>query len=91
MGLISVSPILPLETNLKGIYMPIYEYKCTCGATFETLQGFDEPKLKKCNKDIHECSEEGELTRLISKPTLLKLGHLSDKKLREDLGDNIDS
>ena len=61
--------------------MPIYEYKCTCGARFETLQGFDEPKLKKCNKDIHECSEEGELTRLISKPTLLKLGHLSDKKL----------
>ena len=50
MGLISVSPILTLKSNLKGIYMPIYEYKCTCGATFETLQGFDEPKLKNAIK-----------------------------------------
>lgn len=71
--------------------MPIYEYKCSCGTRFETLQGFNDKKLVKCNKNIHDCDENGTLTRLISKPTLLKLGHLSDKKLREDLGDNIDS
>tara|TARA_R100000664_G_scaffold30332_1_gene42779 strand:- start:43 stop:258 length:216 start_codon:yes stop_codon:yes gene_type:complete len=71
--------------------MPIYEYKCSCGERFEILQGFDDPKLKKCDKEIHDCKEDGQLTRLISKPTLLKLGHLSDAKLREDLGDNIDS
>jgi hypothetical protein len=33
--------------------------------------------------------KKGKVQRLISKPTLLKLGHLSDKKLRADLGDNI--
>tara|TARA_R100000655_G_scaffold109013_2_gene162358 strand:+ start:1198 stop:1413 length:216 start_codon:yes stop_codon:yes gene_type:complete len=71
--------------------MPIYEYICSCGARFETLQGFNEPKLEKCNKKINDCCEGGKLTRLISRPTLLKLGHLSDNKLREELGDNIDS
>ena len=53
--------------------MPIYEYKCSCGAQFETLQGFDDKKLVKCNKNVHDCDENGTLTRLISKPTLLKL------------------
>jgi|TARA_R100000734_G_C3267192_1_gene64117 putative FmdB family regulatory protein len=74
--------------------MPIYEYLCECGQNFQIKQNFDDPKLKAC-KDIGSefsfCDKDGKVQRLISKPTLLKMGHLSDKKLREDLGDNIDS
>ena len=74
--------------------MPIYEYLCECGQNFQIKQNFDDPKLKEC-KDIGSefnfCDKDGKVQRLISKPTLLKMGHLSDKKLREDLGDNIDS
>ena len=54
----------------------------------------DDPKFKECKEigpEFHFCDTDGKVQRLISKPTLLKMGHLSDKKLREDLGDNIDS
>ena len=70
--------------------MPVYEYLCECGKKFQTIQSFHEPKLKTCTisgEDGKPCN--GKVQRLISKPTLLKLGHLSDKKLRADLGDNI--
>lgn len=75
--------------------MPVYEYLCECGKKFQTIQSFNEPKLKTCTiQDTNSlpgkaCEKEGKVQRLISKPTLLKLGHLSDKKLRADLGDNI--
>ena len=72
--------------------MPVYEYLCECGKKFQTIQSFNEPKLKTCtisDQDGKSCEKKGKVQRLISKPTLLKLGHLSDKKLRADLGDNI--
>ena len=72
--------------------MPIYEYLCECGKQFQTIQSINEPKLKTCTlpgQDGKSCKKKGKVQRLISKPTLLKLGHLSDKKLRADLGDNI--
>lgn len=92
MGLFSDSPILSLKKNLKGIYMPIYEYKCECGKEFETHQPIKDEKFKDCSEvGYFECDKPNKLQRLVSRPTLLKLGHLSDKKLREELGDNIDS
>ena len=71
--------------------MPIYEYKCSCGVTFDTVQSMSEPKLTKCNKNIHDCKENGTLTRLISKPTIISddIGRgtkkMSDAKIRKEL------
>ena len=50
--------------------MPIYEYKCSCGKEFETIQRMNDDKLEVCNKDVLECEGDGELTRLINKPGL---------------------
>ena len=72
--------------------MPIYEYLCECGKKFETIQSIGEPNLTTCTISDQEgksCEKKGKVKKLISKPTLLKLGHLSDKKLRGDLGDNL--
>jgi len=71
--------------------MPIYEYKCSCGKRFDTVQSMTEPKLTKCNKNIHDCNEDGTLTRLISKPTIISddIGRgtkkMSDKHIRKEL------
>ena len=71
--------------------MPIYEYKCSCGYRFETIQSMSEPKLTECNPKMHDCSENGTLTRLISKPTIISddIGRgtkkMSDKQIREEL------
>jgi putative FmdB family regulatory protein len=71
--------------------MPIYEYKCTCGKQFETIQGMNDEKLVKCNKNVHNCNEDGTLTRLISKPTIFSddigRGHkrMKDKDLYKEL------
>ena len=70
--------------------MPIYEYLCDCGEIFEVVQSMNDEKIKKCS-DVQDCKGNKKVQRLLGKPTLLKLGHLSDKKLREELGDNIDS
>ena len=32
--------------------MPIYEYKCSCGKQFETIQSMNDAKLVKCNKKL---------------------------------------
>ena len=91
MGLFSDSPILPLKKNLKGKLMPIYEYKCSCGKQFETIQGMKEEKLVKCNPNIHDCKEEGKLTRLISSPMIISddIGRgskrMTDEHLRKEL------
>lgn len=71
--------------------MPIYEYKCSCGAQFETIQGINDDKLVKCNKNVHDCKEDGTLTRLISKPMIISddigrgVKRMSDKKLYKEL------
>lgn len=71
--------------------MPIYEYKCSCGARFDTVQGINEPKLTKCNKNVHDCKSNGTLTRLISAPTIFSddigRGHkrMKDKDLYKEL------
>ena len=92
MGVIYFTPILILKTYFEGIYMPIYEYKCDCGKEFEVHQSIQAEKFKDCSEvGYFECNKPNKLQRLVSRPTLLKLGHLSDKKLREELGDNIDS
>jgi len=48
--------------------MPLYEYKCECGKTFDAMQGMDEDKLKLC---LNNCKEPQKVTRLISKPMIL--------------------
>jgi|TARA_R100000482_G_C5045357_1_gene110215 putative FmdB family regulatory protein len=72
--------------------MPIYEYKCSCGATFDTVQGMNEPKLTKCNKKIHDCKQDGTLTRLISKPLILSddIGRGSKRMTDRDLYKELD-
>ena len=50
MGLISVSPILPLNINLKEIKMPRYDYKCDCGKEFEVVQKMTDEKYKDCSE-----------------------------------------
>jgi putative FmdB family regulatory protein len=40
--------------------MPIYEYQCTCGHRFETLQRVDDPK-PSCPK-----CKDGQVTKLLS-------------------------
>jgi putative FmdB family regulatory protein len=35
--------------------MPLYDYKCSCGKQFETLQSMNEEKLVKCNQSIQDC------------------------------------
>tara|TARA_B100000965_G_C19029202_1_gene514549 strand:+ start:317 stop:541 length:225 start_codon:yes stop_codon:yes gene_type:complete len=71
--------------------MPIYEYKCTCGARFETVQSMNDEKLVKCNPKVHDCDENGSLTRLISSPTIISddigrgMKRMTDKKLYKEL------
>ncbi len=71
--------------------MPIYEYKCTCGERFDTVQSIHDEKLVKCNPNVHDCDEEGTLTRLISAPMILSddigRGHkrMKDKDLYKEL------
>jgi len=67
--------------------MPIYEYKCDCGVTFETIQSMNDPKLVQCNPKVHSCDNKGNLRRLISKP-LIQMndrGTMTDKKLYKEL------
>jgi putative FmdB family regulatory protein len=71
--------------------MPIYEYKCSCGERFDTVQGINEPKLTKCNNNVYKCESNGTLERLISAPTILSddigRGHkrMKDKDLYKEL------
>ena len=91
MGLISVSPILPLNINLKGIEMPVYEYKCSFGKQFDTILSIHEEKLVKGNKKIQDCNQDGTLKRLISAPAIFSddigRGHerMKDKDLYKEL------
>ena len=49
--------------------MPIYEYRCAaCGHTFERMQKFSDPPVKKCP----EC--KGKVEKLLSAPGLLFKG-----------------
>ena len=49
--------------------MPIYEYRCTaCQHTFEVMQKFSDPPVKKCP----EC--KGKVEKLLSAPGLLFKG-----------------
>tara|TARA_X000001382_G_scaffold64191_1_gene44459 strand:- start:1028 stop:1252 length:225 start_codon:yes stop_codon:yes gene_type:complete len=71
--------------------MPIYEYKCTCGSRFDTIQSINDDKLVKCSKEIHNCTEDGTLTRLISKPMIISddIGRgskrMTDDHIRKEL------
>ena len=70
--------------------MPIYEYKCSCGETFDIVQSMSEPKLTKC-PEKHECEQKGTLQRLISKPMILSddigrgFKRMKDKDLYKEL------
>jgi len=50
-----------------------------------------EEKLVKCNPNIHDCKEEGKLTRLISSPMIISddIGRgtkrMTDEHLRKEL------
>jgi putative FmdB family regulatory protein len=72
--------------------MPIYEYKCSCGARFDTVQGINEPKLKKCDKNVYNCESNGTLTRLISKPVIFSddIGRGSKRMTDRDLYKELD-
>ena len=71
--------------------MPLYDYKCSCGKQFETLQGMHDDKLTTCNQSIQECEGNGTLTRLIGKPAIFSddigRGHkrMKDKDLYKEL------
>lgn len=68
--------------------MPIYEYLCDCGEKFEVVQKMKDKKIKRCS-DVQDCNGDKRVHRLISRSSFLKLGHLSDKKIRSDLGDDL--
>ena len=71
--------------------MPIYEYKCTCGKQFDTIQAMNDKKLVKCNPKVHDCNEDGTLTRLISSPMIISddIGRgtkrMTDEHIRKEL------
>ena len=71
--------------------MPVYEYKCSCGKQFDTIQSMHDDKLVKCNQSIQECEGNGTLTRLIAKPAIFSddigRGHkrMKDKDLYKEL------
>tara|TARA_R100000353_G_scaffold175743_2_gene146958 strand:+ start:1239 stop:1454 length:216 start_codon:yes stop_codon:yes gene_type:complete len=68
--------------------VPRYEYLCECGFTFERTQSFNEPKLKKCPKDIpHRCKGNGKVQRLMGTPMIISddPGRMTDKKLYKEL------
>ena len=71
--------------------MPVYEYKCSWGKQFDTIQSIHDEKLVKCNKKIHDCNQDGTLTRLISAPAIFSddigRGHkrMKDKDLYKEL------
>tara|TARA_R100000329_G_C7568029_1_gene200968 strand:- start:514 stop:735 length:222 start_codon:yes stop_codon:yes gene_type:complete len=72
--------------------MPIYEYKCSCGKEFETIQRMNDDKLEVCNKDVLECEGDGELTRLINKPLILSddIGRGTKRMTDKDLYKELD-
>jgi len=86
MGVIYFTPILPLNINLKGIYMPLYEYKCECGKVFDYIQSINDDKLKKCPTEIN-CNSNHKVTRLIGKPMIQmnEPGSMPDRKLYKEL------
>mgnify|MGYP001350840682 CR=1 FL=1 len=71
--------------------MPIYEYKCTCGKQFDVKQSMNDEKLTKCDPEIHDCEENGSVTRLMGKPLILSddigrgVKRMTDKKLYKEL------
>ena len=86
MGVIYFTPILPLNINLKGIYMPLYEYLCNCGEIFEVHQSINDKKLKKCT-DVQDCEGGKRVHRLIGKPMIQmnEPGSMPDRKLYKEL------
>ena len=64
--------------------MPLYEYKCDCGKTFDALQGMTEPKLELCQNN---CDNPKEVTRLLGTPLIISddPGRMPDKKLYKEL------
>tara|TARA_Y100000004_G_C8688079_1_gene316264 strand:- start:191 stop:409 length:219 start_codon:yes stop_codon:yes gene_type:complete len=70
--------------------MPLYEYKCSCGETFDTVQTMREPKLTKC-LEINDCDKKGTLQRIIGKPLILSddigrgFKRMKDKDLYKEL------
>lgn len=58
--------------------MPLYEYKCECGKTFDAIQGINEDKLTLCR---NLCKEPKPVKRLISKSTFIINGRgtMTDK------------
>jgi len=92
MGLISVSPILPLKSNLKEILMPLYDYKCECGKEFEVNQPMSAEKYTDCSEVGNlDCDQPNKLKRLIGNPTIFSddigRGHkrMKDKDLYKEL------
>jgi len=71
--------------------MPIYDYKCSCGKQFEIKQSMSEPKLTKCDPSIHDCKDDGKVTRLIGRPMIISddIGRgtkrMTDKHLYKEL------
>lgn len=61
--------------------MPLYEYECTNGHRFETLQKADEKPLTQCKL----CSAKAK--RLISPPTLLHNRgiYVFDRETKDDI------
>lgn len=86
MGVIYFTPILPLNINLKGIYMPLYEYKCECGKVFDYIQSINDDKLKSCPAKF-ECNPKSKVQRLIGKPMIQmnEPGSMPDRKLYKEL------
>tara|TARA_R110000868_G_scaffold406054_2_gene686138 strand:- start:31 stop:237 length:207 start_codon:yes stop_codon:yes gene_type:complete len=64
--------------------MPLYEYKCECGKTFDAIQGINEDKLTLCR---NMCKEPKKVRRLISKSTFIinGAGSMPDRKLYKEL------
>jgi putative FmdB family regulatory protein len=68
--------------------MPLYEYKCECGKTFDAIQGMNEEKLELCQNG---CDEPKKVQRLIGKPMILSddigrgVRRMTDKKLYKEL------
>ena len=72
--------------------MPLYDYKCDCGKTFEVHQPINDEKYKNCSEIKHlECNDPKQLERLIGKPAIFSddigRGHkrMKDKDLYKEL------
>ena len=70
--------------------MPLYDYKCECGKTFEYIQSINDKKLKKCPTEFG-CNPKHNVERLIGSPTIISddIGRgtkrMTDKKLYKEL------